>query len=201
MSLCLFCLKSGKYDLGKDLGIKSVELFEIAKYPVTNKWYKEFMEAGGYKDDRYWSKEGLKWLENGKYIQPRYWDERKWNCPNLPVVGVCWYEADAFARWLTLESNDNFTYKLPSEIEWQAADCVCDLSGNVWEWTLSDYDSKNELMDFKFETDYKKIKEKPVLRGGSWIFDIQSYDFRCADSFSVDPDSRLLNIGIRCVRT
>ena len=49
------------------------------------------------------------------------WHERSWTCPNAPVVGVCWYEADAFCRWLTMTCDDGFTYRLPDEKEWEAA--------------------------------------------------------------------------------
>ena len=36
-----------------------------------------------------------------------------------PVVGVCWYEARAYLRWLTEQSG--LAFRLPSEVEWEAA--------------------------------------------------------------------------------
>lgn len=61
---------------------------------------------------------------------------------------------------------------------------VLDMAGNVWEWTSSDYYSKNLLKDFKFDEEMQRIfddgkfeeftskleekeRELPVLRGGS----------------------------------
>jgi formylglycine-generating enzyme required for sulfatase activity len=41
------------------------------------------------------------------------------NAHDQPVVGVCWYEAVAFARWLARESGEK--WRLPSEAEWEAA--------------------------------------------------------------------------------
>jgi formylglycine-generating enzyme required for sulfatase activity len=41
--------------------------------------------------------------------------------PNYPLVGVNWYEAVAFCRWLTRHLNDGGTYMLPSELEWEYA--------------------------------------------------------------------------------
>jgi hypothetical protein len=32
---------------------------------------------------------------------PRFWDDRVYNNPSQPVVGVCWYEAMAYCAWLT----------------------------------------------------------------------------------------------------
>jgi formylglycine-generating enzyme required for sulfatase activity len=37
------------------------------------------------------------------------------------VVGITWYEATAFARWLTGYLQDGSTYCLPSELEWEYA--------------------------------------------------------------------------------
>ena len=167
--------------------------FEIAKYPVTNRWYRQFIDNGGYKNPEWWSKEGKKWLEYTKAEHPRFWYDHQWNCDNHPVVGVCWWEADAFCRWLTLTHNDGYTYRLPTEQEWEAVaagkeqrkypwgkkyikgrcnnhksgigkisavgifkkgetpEGIYDLSGNVWEWTYSEFNSKKLQEDFPFD--------------------------------------------------
>ncbi|MCP4623279.1 MAG: SUMF1/EgtB/PvdO family nonheme iron enzyme, partial [bacterium] len=113
-------IEGGSYDL-EGLGTHTMEPFEIGRYPVTNVWFAEFMAAGGYKTESFWSRQGKKWLHKNEPSQPVLWNERRWRCPNAPVVGVCWYEADAFCRWLTTEQNDGHTYFLPSEVQWQAA--------------------------------------------------------------------------------
>ena len=102
-------------------GTVELKTFEMAKYPVTNRWYRKFIENNGYKKTEFWSKEGKKWLEREKAVYPRLWFDHEWNCDNYPVVGVSWYEADAFCRWLTQKRQDGFTYRLPDVKEWEAA--------------------------------------------------------------------------------
>jgi formylglycine-generating enzyme required for sulfatase activity len=113
-------VESGKYNL-EELEEVDIKPFEIGQYPITNIWYSRFVKEGGYTNEVYWCEEGKKWLKNEGQKQPRYWDYHRWKCPNLPVVGVCWYEADAFCRWLTLTLKDGHIYRLPTEQEWQAA--------------------------------------------------------------------------------
>jgi len=111
-------VSGGQYKLstGKD----TIKPFEIGRFPVTNSWFEEFIRAGGYKNSEYWSREGKKWRDEDKGEHPEYWNDRKWKCPNSPVVGVSWYEADAFTRWLTIELKDEYEYRLPEENEWEA---------------------------------------------------------------------------------
>lgn len=99
-----------------------VESFQISRYPITNAQYACFIQAGGYQTERYWqlTKAGLIWWQEEKPQAPEYWDQRTWNNPNHPVVGVSWYEALAFCAWL----NDSGLYKtvrLPREEEWEYA--------------------------------------------------------------------------------
>ncbi|MBA4392815.1 MAG: hypothetical protein C0407_04595, partial [Desulfobacca sp.] len=113
-------VEGGVYEL-EEIGKIRIAPFEIGRYPVVNAWFEEFIKAGGYKNEDYWSPEGRKWLEHTRAQQPQFWDDRRWRCPNSPVVGVCWYEADAFTRWLTLASTDEHSYRLLTEQEWQTA--------------------------------------------------------------------------------
>ena len=194
----------GRYRLSR--GEVEVEGFQIGKYPVTNGWYREFIEAGGYRTERYWTENGKKWLAQTGTTHPRFWHDRQWNCPNTPVVGVCWYEAVAFTRWLTEIDPDGYRYFLPTETQWEAAaggpegkdypwgkdwgedHCntketglgktspvgifkkgetpsgISDLSGNVWEWTSSDYHAEKRRDDLKFDPEIQKLYDEFVER-------------------------------------
>ena len=80
---------------------------------MTNKQYEQFIKAGGYSKDKYWSKEGIKWRYRNKIHLPEYHNERKWNQRDCPVVGVSYFEAEAYAKWTGK--------KLPTEKEWERA--------------------------------------------------------------------------------
>ncbi len=91
----------------------------LGKYPVTNAQFGRFIQAGGYDNRDFWSDEGWAW-RTGTYDskapddlqswlkkrppekrnRPYYWAEQEWNTPLFPVVGVSWFEAEAYGRWL-----------------------------------------------------------------------------------------------------
>jgi formylglycine-generating enzyme required for sulfatase activity len=53
--------------------------------------------------------------------QPRFWDDSNFNHKLQPVVGVCCYEARAYARWLSQRVAGGYSYCLPTEAQWEAA--------------------------------------------------------------------------------
>ena len=82
-------------------------------YPVTNDQYNEFMLANGYGTQNYWSEEGWAWKQENHVNRPHYWADSKWNIADHPVVGVSYYEAEAYAKWAGK--------RLPTEQEWERA--------------------------------------------------------------------------------
>ncbi|MEA2078288.1 MAG: SUMF1/EgtB/PvdO family nonheme iron enzyme, partial [Pseudomonadota bacterium] len=76
------------------------------------------------------------WFPEGEPVpEPLFWRDPQFNNPAQPVVGICWYEARAYCRWLSEQAGRRFS--LPGEAQWEAA---CRGSGRreyAWE---GDYD-------------------------------------------------------------
>ncbi len=122
--------------------------YYIGKYEITNEEFAEFVDAGGYGVQQYWliddeyaekADTGWKWKEKEGRTAPLYmlYDgsgvEETWDLSSYPywenmtyanealspVVGVSWYEAYAYCKWLSDATGE--TYRLPTEAEWEFA--------------------------------------------------------------------------------
>ena len=119
-------LEAWAYDNERPAHTVEVAPFHIDTTPVTNGAYRAFVEAGGYDDPRWWSEDGWAHRQKAGLVSPQFWQregEGSWSRVRFgwreqlpdeePVCHVCWYEADAYARWAGK--------RLPSEAEWEKA--------------------------------------------------------------------------------
>ncbi len=96
---------------------------------MTNSQYALFVDDDGYSRQEFWSEEGWQWVQSEGIKAPTYWRNPEFNAPNQPVVGVSWWEAEAFCKWAGV--------RLPTEQQWEAAargpDGLEYPWGNDWE--------------------------------------------------------------------
>ena len=96
-----------------------VDAFQLARYPVTNGIYAQFIAANGYEDSSYWTPDGWAWRLRSKRTEPQFWNDPRFAGADRPLVGVSWFEAMAVARWASIITGQNV--RLPTEAEWEWA--------------------------------------------------------------------------------
>ena len=117
----LLPIPGGAFLMGKDASrtdeapAHHVQLppFRAAVSPVTNVEYAAFVAATGAPP-------------------PPFLIEERFADPELPVVGINWFDAIAFAEWLS--ECDGIAYRLPTEAEREFA-ALGGLPGGDWPWT------------------------------------------------------------------
>jgi formylglycine-generating enzyme required for sulfatase activity/thioredoxin reductase len=159
-------------DIEKKSHMVNLDEYYISRYPITNAQFRLFDEADGFKNESYWSTDGwawcqekrghevdISWIDDDAYKQryenwlsqrqivrrnrPWWWDSSRWGGPTRPVVGVSWFEALAFCKWLEEQyqhadenapiflTSDLGIY-MPSEAEWEKA--ARGESPIIWPW-------------------------------------------------------------------
>jgi formylglycine-generating enzyme required for sulfatase activity len=109
----LIRIPAGEFWMGSDDGPENerprhrvhLDEFYIARHPVTNAQYAKFIKETGHRE-------------------PYYWNEKRFNQPNQPVVAVSWHDALAYCEWAGL--------RLPTERQWEKAARGTD--GRKWPW-------------------------------------------------------------------
>lgn len=118
--------RAATYDNERPAHQVHVDTFRIDRFPVTNRRYVRFVEAGGYARREFWSTAGWLWRTGVDYDAPQGWHRDAlggWTQlmfgalrtldPAEPVIHISFWEAEAFARF---EGG-----RLPTEAEWERA--------------------------------------------------------------------------------
>ena len=130
--------------------VREVEMssFLIDRTPVTNADFARFVDAGGYHQPRWWTPTGWAYVQERDLTHPTYWLDSVWNGGDLPVTGVSWWEALAFAR---------FSGKsLPTEAQWEYA--CRGVDGRTYPWG----DEEPTLADANFAPDCEPVDRRPT---------------------------------------
>ena len=190
--------------------------FYIDRYEVSNREFQQFVDAGGYRDRRFWKQEfvsngrKLSWEEGLRLFVdatgqpgPSTWEAGRFPAGkgDLPVTGVSWYEAAAYAEFagkslptvshwyaaaypgtspavIRLSNFDNSGPAPAGKYQGITAGGAYDMAGNAKEWC------------------WNADGEKRYILGGSWRD--PAYQFTQPDAqpaFDRSPDD-----GFRCVR-
>ncbi len=200
--------------------VMKLEDFWIDCYEVTNSQYRAFVEAGGYRDPRYWKvpfrREGraLSWpaamavfVDRTGLPGPATWELGAFppGTEDYPVTGVSWYEAAAFAEYAGK--------RLPSVYHWtRATDLPSDLSAAEFVIPLSNLEGRGIAAVGSFkglgrfgtydmagnvkEWCSNEVDGKRPCLGGAW--NEAQYWFEEFDVYP--PLMRSDNFGFRCIQ-
>ena len=137
----------------KVVGLGDLPDFFIDKYEVTNRRFKEFVEAGGYRSPKYWKNEFIRdgrvlaWEEAMTYFRdttgrpgPATWVAGDYpeGRGDYPVSGVSWHEAAAYAEFAGRN--------LPTKDHWALAAGfgLSELRGNGFSTMISSFSNFHE---------------------------------------------------------
>ena len=178
----------------------AVASFQVAKYEITNAQYAKCVQAGACQSA------GRTITDDNIPYDPIY------SADEYPVVGVSWYDADSFCRWVG--------GRLPTEVEWEWAARGSDRRrypwGNTYNPSMANLGSGYPtpvgsfpsgaspfgIMDMAgnvFEWTLTFQNDQYILRGGGW----SKYYFRgrvTDRGTQLDPSFANYDIGFRCVR-
>lgn len=116
---------------------ENVADFKTSKYLCSNAEFLEFINAGGYETQSYWTEEGWHWRNFKQAAMPLFWRKEEneyrlrlvaeeiampWNWP----VEVNYLEAKAYCNWRS--AREGKTYRLPTEAEWYRLAEHCEIT-------------------------------------------------------------------------
>ena len=131
------------YGWDNEYGVHAADVpdFLAAEHLTSNREYLAFVEAGGYREQKWWTEEGWHWREFKQAEYPLFWIKAgegwklrtmaseidlPWNWP----VEVNYLEAKAFCNWKSSQTGAQI--RLPSEDEWNRLRDICSIPDQPW---------------------------------------------------------------------
>jgi len=114
--------------------------FKASRYLASNREFLEFVEGGGYHEQKWWTEEGWAWRNFRNSEHPLFWIRKDgwklrtmveeidlpWNWP----VEVNYLEAKAFCNWKA--ERTGLPIRLPSEDEWNRLRDISNIPDQPW---------------------------------------------------------------------
>jgi dienelactone hydrolase len=190
--------------------------FWIDRYEISNRRFQEFVRAGGYQKREYWKESFLKdghplsWDEAMSYLRdltgrpgPANWSLSAFpeGAADLPVAGVSWYEAMAYAEFARTSIPTVYEWRRAAPIEFNAdVILMSNFSGKALA-PIGAYHGMNTFGAYDMAGNVKEwtVNASGGLRyalGGAW--DEQPYSYRTDDAR--DPFWRTVSAGFRTVK-
>ncbi len=195
--------------------------FFIDTYEITNRQFKEFVDAGGYREKKYWkepfAKESttLSWEEAIKEFVdqtgqpgPATWQDGEYPMgkADYPVAGVSWYEAAAYAAWAgkSLPTSDHWGFARGENTSFlDVTGAFIHLMANFKGEGPSSVGNYSALMPFGQydmagnvrEWCWNQTQSGRVIRGGAWNDAVYMF----GDISQLPPFNRSAKNGFRCV--
>ncbi|MGW8368794.1 MAG: SUMF1/EgtB/PvdO family nonheme iron enzyme [Gammaproteobacteria bacterium] len=195
--------------------------FRIGRYEVTNREYREFVNAGGYKRRDYWEHE---FERNGEVLSwdaameaftdttgrpgPATWIGGAYpeGQDEYPVGGISWYEAMAYARFAEQE--------VPTVHHWRQAHAIATLT---WQVPASNIDTSGvapvgqyhgigwtgtwDMLGNVREWCFNAVGDKRAIVGGAWDEAQYMVQGRISAPSSLPPFDRSPTNGLRLAVT
>jgi formylglycine-generating enzyme required for sulfatase activity len=197
----MILISAGNFLMGDEKQSVHVDAFYIDKYPVTNAEYAKFVEATGHPPPPQWEETGdtyppdmanhpvvfVSWFDAQEYAAwagKRLLTEAEWEKAARGTDGRVCPWGDWFDKAMCNASEAGIGGTTPVGKYSPFGDSpykVCDMAGNVWEWTANDWAPGSS---------------SKVQRGGSFV-NRGSYA-RCAYRYLGVPEPRNPNVGFRC---
>lgn len=129
----LVYIPSGHFLLGDRLNPREPHYvwlsgFFVSPFEVTNAEFREFLrDPKGYEEGSNWTEKGKNWKSvspsrTTALLKPDDAEFSRFGQPDQPLVGVNWFEANAYCQWLTQTlGQGKWLFALPTEAEWEKA--------------------------------------------------------------------------------